>query len=202
MAVSSAFNTWFRTAMTLGSPFTVHLPQAVMRADTRLSSTSVRTGQPRNIAPGIWQSEKCRDGLGGLVGSHTAGAGCRGSGLTIRAFRSGSRLRGLGAAIEYTVVQTVQRQFQAIRHAQLVIHLAQVVFYYLLGGSDAHCDFLVFHSLRHAGNNERLLGCELHFRARRRGPGSLRAIGRHHPMNALAVEPRLALRYLAQAVHQ
>src|SRR5215472_15587124 len=85
----------------------------------------------------IWQSEERRDRLDGLVGSCTAGAGCRCSGLTIRALRSGSRLRGVGAAIEYTVVQTVQRQFQAIRHAQLVIHLSQVVFYHLLGGSDA-----------------------------------------------------------------
>src|SRR5215469_17269488 len=58
---------------------------------------------------------KGRDRLGGLVGSHTAGAGCRSSGLAIRAFQSRSRLRGLGAAIEYTVVQTVQCQFQAIR---------------------------------------------------------------------------------------
>src|SRR5215470_14061518 len=52
-------------------------------------------------------------------------------------------------AVDHPMVQTVERELEAIGYSQLVVHLAQVVLHDLLGCSDTGSDFLVLHALRY-----------------------------------------------------
>jgi len=100
------------------------------------------------------------------------------------------------------MIQAVQRQFQAVSDAQFVVNLPQVILHNLLGGAHAQRDFFILHALRDAGNNQRLFGRELYLGSRSRRTRTLIAVCLHDPMDALAVEPRLAGDHLPQAFHQ
>ncbi len=86
------------------------------------------------------------------------GFGDADNGFACRAIRRAGRFGGgwlrCSGVVDYTVVQAVERKFETIGDAQLVIHFAQVIFHHLLGGTDADGDFLVLHALRDAGNNQ------------------------------------------------
>src|SRR5215469_14307796 len=62
----------------------------------------------------------------------------------------------LCGALQQPVMDAVEGKFQAVRDAQLVIDLAQVVFDNLLGGPNLVSDLFVAHSLRDAGDDEQL----------------------------------------------
>src|SRR5437763_10213263 len=56
------------------------------------------------------------------------------------------------------MVDGEQRQFQAVRDADLVIHVAQVILDDLLGGAELGGDFFVLVSLHNQGNDLQFLG--------------------------------------------
>src|SRR6266566_8280510 len=72
-----------------------------------------------------------------------------------------------------SVVQAVKRKLKAISDAELVINFAQIVLHHLLRGPDSRGNFFVLHSLSDAGNDQRLFGGKLDFRARRMRTRSL-----------------------------
>ena len=116
-----------------------------------------------------------------------------------------SRASGRGGrlnAIDDMMAQAIEREFQTIGNAEFVIDFAQIILYYLFGGSYANGNFFVLHALRDARNDQRFLGRELNFRARSRGPQVVAAKGFHDPMNRLVLEPGFAGGDFAQAVDQ
>ncbi len=100
------------------------------------------------------------------------------------------------------MAQAIEREFESVGDAQLVVYLAQVVLHDLLGRPYANGDFFVLHALGNTGNDQSFLGRKLDFGARSRGPQAMAAIGFHHPMDGLAFEPRLAGGNLAEAIDQ
>ena len=55
-------------------------------------------------------------------------------------------------------MQAVERQLKPVRYSQLVIHLAQVVLDYLLGGPQLVGNFLIAFALRDARDDRQFLG--------------------------------------------
>src|SRR5579863_9105671 len=105
-------------------------------------------------------------------------------------------------AIDNMMAQTVESEFQTIGDTQLVINLAQIILYDLLGRAHADGDFFILHALGYAGNDQRFFGRELNFRARPGRPQVVSAIGFHYPMNGLVLKPWLAGGNLAKTLDQ
>src|ERR1700693_6405943 len=120
----------------------------------------------------------------------------------IASLASGERNRRRLDSIDNVMAQAIKREFEPVGDAQLVIHLAQVVLHDLLGRAHANRNLFVLHALGDAGNDQGFLGRELDFGARSRGPQVVSAIGFHHPMDGLALEPGLARGNFAEAFDQ
>ena len=100
------------------------------------------------------------------------------------------------------MVQAVERQFQPVGYAQLVVYLAQVVLDHLFGGADLVGDLLVPHAARDAADDGQLFLGEFGQDARAGERTGLRAIGLDHPTDGLVVDPGLAVGDLANAFDQ
>jgi len=64
------------------------------------------------------------------------------------------------------MVNREQGEFQPVRHADLVIDVAQVVLDHLFGGFQLKCNFLVALALHNASDDHRLFGRESRLWAR------------------------------------
>jgi hypothetical protein len=78
----------------------------------------------------------------GSVGRQAFNAGC----WSARCF-------GLFEILEQAVVHAVEREFESIADAQLIVDFAKVVLDNLLGGTDFLSDVLVAQALRNAGDD-------------------------------------------------
>ena len=96
-------------------------------------------------------------------------------------------------------METVQGKLEAVRDAELVVDLAQVVFDDLLGGADLVSDFFVAHASGDAANDGQLFFGELGLDLRIGEAGGLGAIGLDDPADGLVVDPGLSLGDLADA---
>src|SRR3954452_20902522 len=69
--------------------------------------------------------------------------------------RLGSSARSCSGSgfVQDPVVDGEERQFQTVGDADLVVHVAQVIFYNLLGGSQLRRDFFVLVALHDQGND-------------------------------------------------
>jgi len=90
------------------------------------------------------------------------------------------------------VMQAVECQFEAVRDAELVIDLSQIVLDDLLGGAQLERDFLVPLALGNAGDDRHLFWRQAWLAARAHQCSGLRPVRVDHPVHRLIVDPGLA----------
>src|ERR1035437_4680900 len=147
MAVSSALSTSFRMAMTFASPFMVAsrlgivpssefpvLSEKHNGSDWELRTENSRKDCTRRKESGAGSCSSSSRRVGGLRGRRrvpVGGLGGLGLGLTD------------AGALNHAVIQAVEREFQTVGDAQLVVNFAEIILDHLLGGAHAQGNLFV-----------------------------------------------------------
>jgi len=112
-----------------------------------------------------------------VINRHRLGSRCSASGY------------GAGSLFVQLMMQAVERQFQAIGNAELVIHLPQIVFDDLLSRTKLVGNFLVALALGNAGDDGQLFRGKTRLGSRAGQRSRLRTIGLNNPVDRLVVDP-------------